>query len=156
MQGRVTDLDRAYAAGFFDGEGSVTISYPVAFRNSQKGWQVGCSVSQLDPAPLRWLQERWGGSVNGPRRNGQYDWRIHSAQVDRFLADIGPFLIVKGEAAAILVEFRQKVFHHVGSRGLPEDEIARRRRLHQELQAANRRGRRWETAESAEATSEEG
>lgn len=51
-----TLADKAYAAGFLDGEGWIGITRPRARR----GHTVTAEIVQKDPAPLLWMQERWG------------------------------------------------------------------------------------------------
>jgi hypothetical protein len=142
VQGQfVSDAERAYAAGFFDGEGSVTIN---SFRDDSRSWKLSVVVGQLDPRPLRFLLKRWGGQISGPRVNGQYEWRIHSASAARFLSDVHPYLIVKAEQAAIVAEFRRRMGASRGRNGIGQAERDRRDDLRQQLLVLNRRGKRWE------------
>lgn len=92
-----TGIDAAYAAGFFDGEGSVSL-------NNSAVLQV--SVAQNDERPLQWLLLRWGGSlVYGNGASGEsINWRLSKANdVKRFLNDIYPYLKVKSETVTVVL-----------------------------------------------------
>jgi hypothetical protein len=87
-----THDDVVYAAGFFDGEGSVGI-YAVSMT-----YQMRISISQSQPEVITWFKDRWGGSINTPRAaNGRihYHLSIGQAQSLILLAAIQPFVIVK-------------------------------------------------------------
>ena len=135
-----TDTDKAYAAGFIDGEGSVQIEERQV--RGRPGWRMNVSASQDDPRPLMWIQARWGGSIF-PRRlraNGRrsYHWSIHTRDADLLLRDILPFLQVKRVAAEIGLEFRLGL-RSVGRAGITASEVERRRDLKQRLHTVNRR-----------------
>lgn len=89
-----------YAAGFFDGEGSITI---IIGRGSQIG-SLFISVGQIDERPLLLLQELWGGSINLDNKRVSR-WRINHQKASDALAEMLPHLIVKREQAKIAIEF---------------------------------------------------
>jgi hypothetical protein len=78
--------ERAYAAGFIDGEGCISIGVQ---KNS---WVAKLTVVQVDPRPLHLLAQFWGGAVSkkkpGPRRALAYEWRIVGKQFYRCMDDI--------------------------------------------------------------------
>lgn len=107
----------AYAAGFFDGEGSIDIRYSLtsARRGKQyERFQLRVSVVQIMLAPLELLKAKWAGSICR-RANGVHNWAIQGPSAAQFLADILPFLIVKLDEAKIGLEF-QKTITERGSR----------------------------------------
>lgn len=136
-----TRISTQYAAGFFDGEGSVSIGYIRRPAPHWGFWRVDVCVGQMNPAPLRALAARWGGSVSGPRKNGQFEWRLSTAAAERFLRDIEPHLIVKAEAVSIALEFRTGMRRY-GCKGIPATEKARREHLRERLRAVNA-SKRW-------------
>lgn len=85
----ITDIDKAYAAGFFDGEGHVQLS-----RNNNGSYYAKTTVAQRLPQALSKFQSIWGGGVY--LSNGCHYWKLQK-QVDviAFLVDIQPYLIVK-------------------------------------------------------------
>jgi hypothetical protein len=86
---RPTRLDIAYAAGFFDGEGSIVISL------SKKGYlRLEVSSSQNLPPVLMWHEKKFGGKVYHPRNHAS-QWKIHGKYAIPFLLTIAPYCIVK-------------------------------------------------------------
>jgi hypothetical protein len=113
--------DMAYAAGFFDGEGSINIKNP---GKSPKGagHSLVVSASQTVPAPLLWIKDRWGGSVRPLRKRSSpaWEWCAGSKLAFRFLQDILPYLTVKRDQAIIAIEFQSRK-KNTGRRGCPEN-----------------------------------
>lgn len=111
-----TDLDKAYAAGFFDGEGFVTIAFmSTKARTRGVSYTMRVGVGQNDPAPLLWLRDRWGGSVRVLKRktdagNPPYKWDCCSRMAAAFLRDLQPYLQVKRERAKIALDFQATLF----------------------------------------------
>jgi hypothetical protein len=86
----------AWAAGFFDGEGCVSIHRRV--RRNSVSFIMTAQVTQNDRRPLDALAEIFGGTVSRPRKEGVdrcHRWRVHSRQAERFLLAILPYLLVK-------------------------------------------------------------
>jgi hypothetical protein len=110
----IDDRERAYAAGFFDGEGCITISMRRARRGAKEHHTLLVSVSQCDLRPLNWLRERFGGSISpsnskiAKARGYRQAYRLclAGAKADRFLSEIQPFAIVKREQIDLAIEFR--------------------------------------------------
>src|SRR5260370_28700476 len=113
----------AYAAGFFDGEGCICIAlqkgsscrgvyYPHIRR-----YFISISMSQNDPAPLRWLVERFGGSsrfLRGKRSYYQWhyerwNWVLSTNAALRFLRLVRPYLIVKASQADLAFKFAETI-----------------------------------------------
>jgi hypothetical protein len=91
----VTDAERAYAAGFFDGEGTVHVS----------ATRVQVVYTNTNLALLRWVQVRWGGNIYKQTPHGLantahqvYSLRLNTlAGQAAHLRDIEPFLVAKTE-----------------------------------------------------------
>lgn len=84
-----TRLDIAYAAGFFDGEGSITIGL-----DRGKYLRLEVSSSQNLPPVLFWHVPLFGGKVYHPAGHAS-QWKIYGAKAIPFLIMIQPYLIVK-------------------------------------------------------------
>lgn len=88
----------AYAAGFFDGEGCISLA-----RSTPGRYCLQVHVGNNNRDVLDSYQSRFGGSV-GLRSSGLYIWAIYSDNAERFLSAIFPYLRVKrGEAEAALM-----------------------------------------------------
>lgn len=110
----VREVDKAYVAGFFDGEGSIQITRP----RKSKGFTLHVSVAQSESTTLDWLCTLWGGSVSPHGRPGISVWRIHTAAAERFLTDIEPYLRIKRKQAQLAIAFQNG--KRIGKRLTPE------------------------------------
>jgi hypothetical protein len=126
-----------WAAGFFDGEGCVHIGLDKLGRRST----LRVCVAQVDPEPLNFLCDRWGGRVkpkNVKRKGRQrraFQWYLdRKSETTRFLADIRPYSRCKAEQIDVALEFSAMKNNHGGrhSRLTPED-VSRRNDLHGRL-----------------------
>lgn len=103
----VTEEEKAYIAGFFDGEGHVNVSNV----DGAKGFRLACKVaiSQKRPAVLQWLHTVFGGSLYKETKKtsnitgyvpkgGNWVWSLHGKFGPRiFLKLIVPYIRVKKE-----------------------------------------------------------
>lgn len=104
-----TEEDKAYAAGFIDGEGYV------GALKKRDGVYVAprIAVSQVANAPLEFMRQRWAGTVGfhskvQENRRPAYQWVLgNKALVCAFIDDIYPFLMVKSEQALLVHELAQ-------------------------------------------------
>ena len=130
----VAPENKAYAAGFFDGEGYVIIKSP---KKGLNACILYVCVQQDDIRPLLWLKNLWRGSIYKmrPRANGKVarKWCVAARLALKFLEDIQPFLINKREQAAVAIEF-QKGKRQWGNGGIPPDclvaELALREKIY--------------------------
>ena len=98
-----TDADKAYAAGFFDGEGTVMLA------KGGNGYRLFVAVGQKDIRPLQFLKERFSGtihSVRQPSKDRIYHWQIGQYRAELFLRAIYPYLIHKKEQVKVALDYR--------------------------------------------------
>jgi hypothetical protein len=112
----ITPAACAYAAGFFDGEGTVFIAIDRG-RKEARGpiYNMRVMASQVDRTPLIWFQERWDGTLHtrpalGTRMEAA-TWNCFSKKAAKFLRDVRPYLIVKAREADIALEFQAMLFN---------------------------------------------
>lgn len=110
----ISELDKAYAAGFFDGEGSVFIERP----RQRRGFTVVVSMGQNDQRPLLWIQSLWGGRIVPHNKGRSFVWRCNSAIAGNFLKDIYPYLKVKERVVSLALELQDTKSHAL--RNTPE------------------------------------
>ena len=105
----LSPIDKAYAAGFFDGEGSISIEKP----RQRRGYTLMVGVGQRDVSPLLWLQSLWGGRIAPMRHNpkGAWKWVCSSAVAGIFLTDILPYLKNKRPVADLALSLQQTKNH---------------------------------------------
>lgn len=117
------NLDIAYAAGFFDGEGCIFID------QNNHAYTLEVTIGQNKKDPLEWIRERYGGSLrlqNSETWTGpKWLWKLRSDQALLFLIDILPYLIVKKEQASTAIEYQSNKITRAGKR-TSEEEIIKR------------------------------
>ena len=101
-----TETDKAYLAGFVDGEGHITIGS----RGGGKGYYLGSGVTNTHEGVLLHLQRIWGGNLTTPRargtehqKAGELKWSTSVAV--KMLREIQPYMIVKAEQCRLALEF---------------------------------------------------
>ena len=131
--------ENAYYAGFFDGEGSVSIC---RHYENKKTLVTIVSISQVDPRPLHRLKEKYGGSLmllkNKPAKAGGtskpiWRWQVSNRQIEPFLQDIYPYLVVKKDEVELALSIRKtmRVKKEQGFwRKTPEDVAVERERVY--------------------------
>jgi hypothetical protein len=112
-----TRLERAYAAGFFDGEGS---AYFMHDRRTDNLFGT-VTVAQSDPGVLEWMQGLWGGRIyrRGPAKahwHPVYALVIRGARLTTpFLNEIRPYLRVKAEKVDAYLKITRKQLGRYGA-----------------------------------------
>jgi hypothetical protein len=158
LNSQLPDTERAYAAGFFDGEGCVymTRTKPQSAAN-RPSFQLQTIVTNTNRRQLEWLQQRWRGGIyqqvdRGPNSRPGWQWRLQGArQAGGFLRDLFEFSIEKRELIDIALRFvdLQAAHHRRYGRNFMPDEVYRQQEalwLEHRAIMANRGGpgrRRW-------------
>lgn len=92
----VDSEELAYAAGLFDGEGSITLTR----HRDNRTHSPQVSIASSDYEVVHWFQERFGGSIvtKQPRKSNHlvsYDWRLTDRRALKFLEFIRPYLVIE-------------------------------------------------------------
>jgi hypothetical protein len=103
------DTDLAWAAGCVDGEGCISIRQVRAANSRELQFAMYLAVGNTDPRmPLR-LRELFGGNVvnktRQQKRRPVFEWRVFSSKAGRIIAQLRPYLVIKGEQADIALAF---------------------------------------------------
>lgn len=126
-----------YAAGFFDGEGSVDIRWRVQKATTGKSYErfeLRVHVVQIATEPLEAMMARWGGSIKLRKGSNCSDWVITDSAAGRFIRDVRPFLMVKAAEADVALTFadtiRPRLVNTAGSKGVDRisDDVREARR----------------------------
>jgi len=90
--------DIAYAAGFFDGEGCVSIQQRPA-RCKSPDYTLNVRVGNTNLAVLEWFRERFGGAIYSQLTTGNrkpsWHWHLGNRKAVDFLLIVKPFIQVK-------------------------------------------------------------
>jgi hypothetical protein len=148
----VTEL--AWAAGFFDGEGCVTVAEDrkPRVRLRRGSFRLHITVSNTKLPPLERFKTLFGGAVYQQRQNGEkaglaadsagrkasYFWMIPGRSAQKVLESLLPYLCTRHEQAAAALRF--PILGRVGNIGLPLDIAAEQAAVYHELRRLNKRG----------------
>lgn len=121
MPARLTESRKAWAAGFFDGEGTVGL-YAKASRPST--FHLSVEITQKDSIPLALLQRVYGGTITTRREGGVSHWKTQARKASAFLEDIEPYLIVKRKQVLVALDFQARRGNSTRGDSTPERDVA--------------------------------
>ncbi len=133
----LTEMDKAYLAGLFDGEGCVHISRYQGKNNRSPTFTLHVMVSQCDENYLiYWMGKTGMGKIyiHHPQKKEHrpgYCWTLPSRSAAQFLETLLPLLMVKKEQAEIAIEFQKSYDQYIGGSGyiVPRELIEHRESL---------------------------
>ena len=135
--------DLAYIAGFFDGEGSVTIheNGRPSPRGISPNHTLQASIGNTDPIVLRWIHENFGGSLTyrkTKRENSRNiaQWAIRARSALPFLEAIRPYIRMKGQQIDVAIEY-QKTKTMRGPKKVTAQDIVWREEQRQKIRGLN-------------------
>lgn len=128
------DTELAYLAGFFDGEGCVSV------RRSNDSYSMAVEVTQLNPSPLIRFQKRFGGRVYMKRDKRGYRplfaWQIVASGAVKVLEALRPYLDGKAEEADVALALQVRISNPVQNRS---EELAARQLLFEQCRDLKQR-----------------
>ena len=93
------DIDLAYIAGFFEGEGNAGI-----YKNGGNSVVLTVEICQNDPKPLHYVKEIFGyGSLCLTRKRKCNRWRVTGKPAKDFLRRIYPYCKYRQELVQSLM-----------------------------------------------------
>ena len=97
-----------YLAGFFDGEGSITIERTHPENRPGPQYRLECAASQVAAEVLEEFQRRFGGAIRQHWCGSHQirEWRIRSQEAYRFLTQIIKNLWMKKPQAKLGLIFK--------------------------------------------------
>lgn len=101
----MTDVERAYIAGFFDGEGLVGVyRHKNKFAKNGLAHEVRVSMTQKKREVLDWIASRLGGNIRWGK--DVWIWELHgNKQCPLFLRLIVKYTIVKRDQIEMALQF---------------------------------------------------
>lgn len=109
---QISEIEKAYIAGFFDGEGSVLIR--CNSRKTNYGTTTICelaiNLSNNDYEVLKFVRDKLGGRITRRYdRQHPHSLRLESLKAVAFLEAIYPYLITKKKQAEIGIKFQSLI-----------------------------------------------
>lgn len=137
----LSDVELAYIAGFFDGEGSVTIG---RHNGAESSYSLRISVTNTNREIIDWLVDNLGGSVSNVKLKGNrqqsYLWYLAAVKASDVLYALLPFLRVKREQAILGLDFQGTQRARNRYVNYSEETIEFRDFLIERLRGLNKRG----------------
>lgn len=125
----LTDRDRGWAAGIFDGEGSISLVRPSQNRH-QRSYTLSISITNSDPRILTRFQGLLGGALYAMRhRSGRpgyrelWSWQANAGKARQVLETLLPALVGKSDQALVALEAPGNRFNRGGAGRLTQAEI---------------------------------
>lgn len=130
-----------YLAGYFDGEGCVTVYTGPSHKNAPL---LSLHVTSGDEGVIKAFHEVFGGSfvVEKARhctRRQLYRWRCSGSLAIKTLEVLVPFLIAKRHPTELALQMNYPVRHYGRGHKLPEEELVLRKELATQIKQFNQR-----------------
>jgi len=144
----LTDIDLAYIAGFFDGEGCISLCKVKddSYRRNYN-YMLAIHVSNTKLEILEMLHREFGGHFqrikNKTTPNGKeiYVWALTRRIATRFIKAIYPYLRMKRRQAELALEYR-KLINPYGNHSFDPENWKKRDAIYHKLKTLNKRGDR--------------
>ena len=159
MASRPAETEKAWMAGFVDGEGLVTIMMQVRKNRPSPAYRACVTVTNTKREALTIFLTYYGGGIyqtHEKRRDrmgknwaDSYTWYCPVSSTKQLLQDLLPYLRLKNKQAILVLEFignkkafaRGKRMGRGGSSPLTKEEIAFRERLRRQVRLLNSKGK---------------
>lgn len=110
----LADIEKAYIAGLFDGEGCIHISLnKLSSRAKHRYHKLEIIIANTNKEILHYLFSTFGGRItqNSIRKNQQtcFSWRMSTKEACAFLKIIYPYLKIKKQQADIAIHFQSEI-----------------------------------------------
>lgn len=133
-----------YLAGFFDGEGSISL-FP---RNPLKGsgYFLRVNVTNTNREVLDILKEHFGGRIiiilkPGIIRKDCYRWTIESDKAGKFLITIRDKIRIKKERLEVAIKYLETVEKIPSGKIIPKEVQRKRKLLYSLMKQLNKKGK---------------
>jgi len=159
----VNDSVCRYVAGFFDGEGSVSICKKKSRTpNGKTTYELSTGIGNTNKEVEDWVAEAFGATCYLKERKSKqnknwhdfYNIELHGDNAVRFLTQIKPYLIVKKRQAELAIKFQELVNTgsrlggyrvngiNIGGNYLNDNDRNQREQIYLEMLKLNKRGKR--------------
>ena len=109
----ISDIELAYIAGFFDGEGCIHYSFKKHWTDRPPNSLVWMQVSNTDQQVIDYLKGKFGGFIfrqdNRDGRRVLYNWKITGRQTFVILRLLLPYLRTKHDKAQLILQHEELI-----------------------------------------------
>lgn len=149
MKIEMLETDKAWLAGFFDGEGCISVRKQISGQRYNPTYSISITVTNTSKLVMDYLVKLCGSYYKtelrkagrvGNRKDCYY-WQICSEKAKMLLEIILPYLVLKKEQAINAIKLDDSVRRHKGKYRLSNDIIMYRESLYNKSRLLNRRGR---------------
>lgn len=132
------EIQIAYLAGLFDGEGCVSLAHN-GYSGNNHHIRLLCRVAMCGDYVPKLFQHHFGGHTSSSKRFGRdvCQWMIYGNNALSFLEQVLPYLTVKKPQAELGCEFQRRLiegnFQQTGRSGMPYLEIVLRQEEFNEM-----------------------
>jgi len=145
----ITDSDKIYAAGFFDGEGCVRVLKQRGTRMTSPQYVINAGMTNLNRGILDFLRDKFGGDIQERNRANRwrtcYELRLSPGNAIPFFKAILPYLKVKQSQVELALELHKIIEKSLRAKGqgakTPAFETEAKEQLYQKIKLLNKRGR---------------
>src|SRR5574337_1654963 len=153
----LTEVEKAYLAGFLDGEGCIHIANcRIQKRGISLTHRLLIQITQSNPDVLSYWKEKTGLGFVAVRRHeilekslpekyrrncsDSYTWHITDREAEELLIQIGDYLMVKREQARLAMEYRHTIRKHSAGRvAIAPEVIELREHIRQQIMECNQK-----------------
>lgn len=149
----LTETEKAYLAGLFDGDGCVTINKIQLSGRPNPAHCLSAQYAQKERSLLvRWQEKTGLGNVYEHSATGGSQWIMNGQDAETFLTMVLPYLDLKRTEAEIGLKFRKTQHGRASRHQTPAPIIELRERYRQMMQDA--KGHRGDLMELSDALQE--
>ncbi len=155
---KITEIEKAYLAGLFDGEGSVSVARTKPNnknRDRTYRYTLEVTLTNTHQKTIEMFSKLFNGSYSRIRHHDKVGWkdahciRWSSLKAKSFLEELLPYLIIKKEQAKLAIEFQERKTQKRGfvpvkagrglSHRLSDEEIKKRHYYYDKIVRLNNR-----------------
>lgn len=103
----MNEPDLHYLAGFFDGEGCISILKRK--RKDRIVYFTAVQIGQKDARILDWVATYYGGNVYTVKRDKSFSWLVTDRKAYQFIRTIAPYLRYKQPQAILAIRFYEEL-----------------------------------------------
>lgn len=131
----MNELYLSYIAGFFDGEGSITIGRRKKAKSKNFAYYAHVAIGQKDGEIIGELKKHFSGGIHKAKRDGSYVWYCSDRIAYNFIKTIYPYLRYKKPQAKLVLDLYEMIPTRSKFNMVSEQEIERRQLLYCEIRA---------------------